>query len=401
MRILFVHNFYQQHGGEDASALAEKILLEQHGDEVLFYSRHNDEIKNYSIAQKALFFPRAVYSPRTSRELEQLVKQHQPQVAYVNNVFPLISPSLYHTLHVLGVPCIQVLHDFRFLCPNGWFYTHGQICERCKWGNYLNAFRLRCYKDSYTLSGLYGLTLGLHRLGGGMRKITAYVASTNFMKQKFVEVGIPALQIFIKPNFVDPNGVSPNYQQGDYAIFLGRLSSEKGVWTMVKAFERITEIRLKIVGAGSLEGPLRTYLSEKGLHNIELSGFSSGQDKWELLRNCLLSVVPSTCYETFGKTIVESYAAGKCVVGSNLGGIPYVIEDGKSGLVFQPGSEDDLVEKVRFLLARPAEIDRMGRYGRHLAETKYSSEENYRLTREIVGAVTDGLGGKPNGSDKW
>jgi len=397
MRILLVHNFYQQYGGEDDCALAEQALLRDRQETVIFYSRHNNEIKSYSPLGKGLFFPRTIYSRRTTEDLRRLVREHRPQVAYVHNVFPLISPSLYHALQSLGIPCVQVLHDFHLACVNGWFFTRGQICERCKFGNYLHAVRYRCLRGSYALSALYAATLGLHRAAGVWRKIPAYIAMTDFSRQKFVEAGLPEERIFLKPHFIDAGSVEPSYQGGDYVVFLGRLSPEKGIWTLIHGFERLRDMRLKIVGTGPLEQPIRAYVREKQIRNIELTGFQAAE-KWSLLKGSLLSVFPSVWYETFGKTILEAYAAGKCVLGSNLGSVPYVIEDGKSGLLFEPGNVGDFVEKVRFLASRPGELERMGRYGRQLAETKYSPGENYGTLRRIFETVLaertgNGLGG--------
>ena len=174
MKILLVHSAYQQFGGEDSVVKAETDLFKKHGDEVRLYSRNNDEIRQFGLVQKALFFPQSIYSWKTSGELEDVVRQFKPDVAFIHNVYPLISPAAYHKLQALRVPTVQVLHNFRPFCPNGFYYTQGQICEACKGGNYLNAVGKRCYKDSYTLSALYAATLGLNRLGGMVDKISGF-----------------------------------------------------------------------------------------------------------------------------------------------------------------------------------------------------------------------------------
>src|SRR5437868_2036962 len=184
MKILFIHNFYQQFGGEDSAAIAEQKLLEQNGHELLCYTRHNDEIAQYSFGEKAQFLYRTLYSRRTQQEIRAAVARFRPEVAFVHNVYPLISPALYHTLHSLRVPIVQVVHDFRPYCANGWYYVQGKICERCKFGNYLHAISHRCYKDSYLLSALYSGTLFMNRLAGMTDKIDAFICLTGFYKQK-------------------------------------------------------------------------------------------------------------------------------------------------------------------------------------------------------------------------
>jgi glycosyltransferase involved in cell wall biosynthesis len=387
MKILLIHDFYQQYGGEDAVALAEQKLLEQHGEQVASYTRHNDEIKGSRFLKKLAFSSATIYSPRTTKDLTEIVERSRPDAAYIHNVFPLISPSVYHVLNAMHTRSAQVVHDFRFLCPNAWFYTRGRVCELCSRGNYLNAIRYRCYRDSYALSALYSASVGLNRLAGMFRKISAFICLTEFTRLKLLESGIPENKLFIKPNFIDATNVAPCPGSGNYVVYLGRLSSEKGVWTLVRAFEVLKDPLLKIAGTGPLEVALKSYVREKGIKNVEFVGFKTGLEKMELLRGSLFSVVPSEWYETFALVALEAYAAGKPVIGSNLGSLPYVIENGRSGLLFEPANAVDLAEKTRHLLARPSAIEVMGRYARSLVETKYGPAENYKRLMEIFSQV--------------
>ena len=388
MKVLLVHSAYQQFGGEDSVVRAETELLKNHGDEVCLYTRHNDEIKQFNVAQKAAFLPQTVYSWKTSGEIKDVVRQFKPDVAFIHNVYPLVSPSAYHKLHALGVPTVQVLHNFRLHCPNGLFCTQGQICEACKGGNYLNAVRKRCYKDSYALSGLYALTLGLNRLAGVIDKISGFICLTEFFKLKMQEVGVPDSRLFVRPNFVYapvvPAGESPGNQ---YVLFMGRLSPEKGCWTLIRAFEQTPKIPLKILGTGPMDQELRDYVRGKGIQNIEFRGFKSGAEKWDILRNALCLVLPSEWYENFPVTVLEAYMACKPVVASRLGGLPYIVEEGKSGLLFEAGNARELAQKVQSLVNRPADAARMGEWGRRLTETKYGPEEGYRNLMKIFSQV--------------
>jgi glycosyltransferase involved in cell wall biosynthesis len=387
MRVLLVHGAYQQFGGEDSVVRAEKELLERHGDEVLLYSRHNDEIKQFSAADKAAFFPQTVYSWKSSGEIADAVHGFKPDVAFVHNVYPLLSPSVYHKLHALGVPAVQVLHNFRPFCPNGFFYTQGQICEACKGGNYLNAVRKRCYKDSYVLSGLYALTLGSNRLAGMVNKITGFICLTEFFKIKMQEAGVPDSKLFVRPNFVYAPPLSGDASSGNYALYMGRLSPEKGCWTLIHAFEQLPQVPLKILGTGPLEQELQDYVRAKGIGNIQFLGFKSGDEKWELLRNSLCLVVPSEWYENFPVTVLEAYMAAKPVVASRLGGLPYIVEDGKSGLLFEAGKVGELAQKIQSLVDDPSAAIRMGECGRRLSETKYGPDQGYTNLMKIFSQV--------------
>jgi len=389
MKVLFLHNFYQQFGGEDQAAIAERNLLERNGNELLCLTRHNDEMKSYSLWDKAAFFPRTIYSHRTEHEIKQAVGQFKPQVAFVHNVYPLISPSLYHTLYSLKVPIVQVVHDFRPYCANGWFYIDGKICERCKFGNYFHAIRHRCYKDSLLLSTLYSATLGINRVAGMTDKVSAFVCVSGFVREKMLEVGIPDEKIFVRPNFIEPDALpllsAPG--SGDYALFLGRLSAEKGPWTVVRAFEKIRDFPLKIVGTGPLEAELKQYIRDRKLDNIEMVGFKGGEDKWRMINDALFAVIPSECYETCSIVALEYLSGGKPVIASNLGGLPNVIEDGKTGLLYRSGDVPDLVEKIRYLLSNPARIAEMGRSGRRVAETRFGPQESYSNLMNIFAQV--------------
>jgi len=387
MRILLVHNFYQQFGGEDSVAHSEHQLLKDHQEEVLTYTRHNDEIKAYNYREKTRFAFQTIFSRRTKKDIQTLVKTFAPDVAYIHNVFPLISPSLYHTFHALGVPTVQVIHNFRFLCPSGWLYTQGQVCERCALGNYLHAVRYKCFRDSRTLSGLYSVSIGLGRFAGMLDKISAFVCLTEFSKQKLLEVGVPAHKVFVRPNFIDASATVPWCGEGAYAVYMGRLSSEKGLWTLIRAFEQSPETTLKVMGTGPLETPLRNYVKERGLQNIDFLGFQQGQKKWEIIKKSLFTIVPSEWYENFPVVVLEAYAAARPVIASNLGSLPYVVEDGRSGLLFQTGNPKDLAEKILFLVTHPQERRRMGDYARTLVETKYNPEKSYESLKAIFTQV--------------
>lgn len=383
MKILFVHNFYRNFGGEDAAALADKWLLEKYGESVVFYSRKNEEIADYGFFGKLHLPFEAIDSARTRTDIAAIIRHERPDVAYVHNSFPLISSSIYRALYDHGVPCVQFVHDFRFLCPNGLFHTNGAICERCKTGSFFNAVRHRCYRDSYTASFVAASAVAATRRNRVLDLIPLFVCPTVFSRQKLVEGGLPPDKIWIKPHFIETAGIAPRFIPGNYVLYLGRLSPEKGVLGLVRALAGCPDIPLKIAGSGPLEPEVRTFLHERQIRHIELVGFKAGAEKSDILRNCACVVLPSESYETFGLAALEAYAAGKPVVASRLGALPFVIEDGKSGLLFEPGDHHDLRAKLRHLLARPAQIERMGRCGRTLVDTKYRPAESYRNLKEI------------------
>lgn len=387
MRILLIHDFYQQFGGADWIALQEKEYLER-TDDLYFYSKHNNDIDTPTLGKKLSFAADTMYSRRVADEVRDIVQHFVPEFAYVHNLYPLMSPAVIHVLHSLRVPILQNFQDFRTICPNGLFFANGKTCERCIQGNFLHAVSQRCYKQSYALSSLYAASVGLYRMMGAIRKVNAYLFCTPFAQQKFVAAGIPVAKTFIKPNYVDASNVRPSTEVGSYAAFLGRLAPEKGLWTLVRAFETLPHRQLKIAGRGPVEDDLRRYVHERGIANIEFVGFKTGEEKRDFLRNSAFAVVSSECYEQLPISILEAFTVGKPVIASDLGSIPYIIEDGKNGLLYKIGVAEDLACKADFLFNDSEMAVRMGRYARHLIDTVYSPGHGRKLLLEIFRQVT-------------
>jgi glycosyltransferase involved in cell wall biosynthesis len=383
MKVLLVHNFYQNFGGEDAAALAEQHLLETHGDSVVVYARHNKEIAEYTWIEKVRGSAESVDCTQTRDEVARIARDVRPDVAYIHNFFPLISPSIYQILHQHAIPIVQFVHDFRLFCPNGLFYTGGSICERCKTGAFFNAVRHRCYRDSYLSSFLAASIVASARRNHVFDRVSLFVCPTEFSRKKMMEGGIPADKIRTKPHFVHATGVSPKFEPGDYVLYLGRLSREKGLFTLICALAQENTVPVKIAGAGPMEKEIRSILHDQGIRHIQLVGFKSGEEKWEILRNSAFVVIPSECYETFSLSAVEAHAAGKPVIASRIGALPFVIKDGKNGLLFEPKNAADLRQGVRKLFGQRSDIERMGRYGRALVNTKYTPEHSYNCLSAI------------------
>ena len=386
MRILLVHNFYQQFGGEDQVVLHELERLQKH-HEVCFYSRHNDDLINLGVLQKAQAAVSTLNSLRTKSEIESLVAHHRPEVAYIHNIYPLISPSIYHVLHALGVPIVQVIHDFRPFCTNGWFYNEGGICEKCKGGNYVHAIRHRCYKDSYAYSALYASTMTFARRSGAVGKIDAFLCLTEFARKKLMSAGMAADKLFVRPNCIDTSQIDPAVGRGEYIAYIGRLSREKGIWTLIHAMERVNGPVLKIAGTGPEEDAIRDYIARKGIQNIELLGFVGGDARSDFLRNCMFTIMPSEWYEMFPMVLLEAWAAGKPVIGSRLGAIGDLIEDGVTGLLFETGSPVDLASRIDHLYRSAYFRSRMGAEARALVEARYSPSASLTRLMEVFRKV--------------
>ena len=386
MKVLLIHSFFQNFNGEDALALAAKKLLEDHGHECIFYTQDNSETNNYTWQQKARFPLETIHSKRTVRDIKKIA-QDNIDVAYIHNIYPLISPSVYFTLRELEIPIVQIIHNYRFLCPNGYFFINGKPCEKCKTGAFHNAVRQRCYRNSYVFSSLYAFMIWRLRRSGIIDQIDAVICNTDFMRQKFIEAGISDKNIYIKPNFIETDHIESRPGSGDYVLYLGRLSEEKGLRPLLEVFEQLRDIPLKIAGTGPLDTELRQYVEQKKMHHVEFLGFLSGAEKAQALENSLFTVVPSIWYDNFPVSLLEAYAAGKPVLASNSGCFPHIVEEGRSGLLFERGNSAALAEKIRWLYQHPNELTTMGRYARQLVETRYSPEATYQTLLAIFNQV--------------
>jgi glycosyltransferase involved in cell wall biosynthesis len=390
VKILLVHNYYRQAGGERAIVRAQMELLSSYGHCVIKYVRDSCEIDHYGLGQKALFFPRTVFSRQTWREIHTLVKDELPDLVHIHNVFPLISPSVYRAVQALGLPIVQSVHNFRFMCPNGLFYTHERVCERCKYGHTRHAVRLKCYRSSLLLSVLYALTVGLHRRWGTFEKIDRFIALTPFSAQKLVEGGIASrYQVSVLSNSLPEPVPSPGSfaAREPYFCFTGRLSAEKGVHVALQAISLAPNLALKILGVGPETEYLKEMANECGLKNVEFMGYVTGEAKWRILRNAQALIMPSLWYEHCPMSIVESLAAGTPVIASDLGSLPHMVLDGRCGQLFPPGDAEGLAGKLVWMADHPERALQMGRAARQLFETRHRARVQYEELMRIYGEV--------------
>src|SRR5271167_950189 len=346
MRILCVHNQFEKYAGSDVVAAADERILAEHGD-VATYTRHSNEIGSATQLQKLGMGVDTLYSRRTVREVTDVVERFRPDIAYVHNVFPLISPSLYDVLYRLRVPSVHIIHDYRLLCPNSRFYINDQVCERCKLGNFWPAVAKRCVRGSTAYSALYASSIYMNRKLGLMEKIGGYICLTEFTKRLLMEAKIPENKLYICPNHIDTSSVTPQFGAGRYVLYLGGLYRDKGILTVARAFAQLPEIPLKIVGTGAAEGELRDFIASHQLSNVEIAGFKAGQEKLEYVRNSMFTLVPYHYYENFPLVVLEAFASGKPVIASARGALLSIIQPQQTGLLFRPEDADDLAAKVR------------------------------------------------------
>jgi len=324
--------------------------------------------------------------------LRSLIKEERPDIAHFHNIWYLISPSGYYACKDAGLSVIQTLHNFRFFCANGLLMRDSKVCEGCVGRLPWRAIAHGCYRDSRLYSLPIAIVEAFHKyIGTWKNKIDAYIALTEFGKKKFVECGLPGKKIFVKPNFL-PNPPKPEYSHNGYAAYLGRLSVEKGLDTLVEAFKRLESLTdhslvLKLIGDGPLRKEIEDKLKDDSISNVELTGRKDFDECIRVLKSTRLVIMPSLCYEGFPMTIREAFACGKPVIASRLGALAELVEDGKTGLLFEPGNPKDLASKIKWMLDNESACIEMGKNARRVFEEKYTAEKNYEMLMKIYGSV--------------
>jgi glycosyltransferase involved in cell wall biosynthesis len=383
--VLILHNYYQQPGGEDEVFATEARLLEERGHTVVRYTVHNDTITGRGGARLALD---TMWNRDSYRALREVMRGERPDIVHSHNTFPLISPAAYYAAHAEGVPVVQTLHNYRLFCVNAQFYRDGHPCEDClgrpfAWPGVLHA----CYRSSRPASAVVATMLGVHRaMGTWKNRVSRYIALTDFARAKCIAGGLPAERVVVKPNFVHPDPGAGD-GEGGYALFVGRLSPEKGVLTLLRAWERAGALLpLKVVG----DGPLAEQVREAAQRNpaIEYVGRKAPAEVLALIGSALCMVCPSEWYEGFPRVVVESLARGTPIVAARIGSLADIVHDGRTGMHFEPGDSDDLVARLERLVADEGARTAM----RHAARTEflasYTADVNYEKLMEIYRSCT-------------
>jgi glycosyltransferase involved in cell wall biosynthesis len=382
MRVLVAHNAYKYVGGEDTVFRNETALLRAAGHQVHEYWDDNHRIEEMNFIRLGAG---TIWSNSSRKKLRATIEEFRPEIVHFHNTFPLISPSAYYACHEAGIPVVQTLHNYRFLCPGALLYRDGRVCEDClpkrlKWPGVLHG----CYRNSRSATTTVTAMLAVHHLLGTWReRVNQYIALSEFSRRKFIEGGLPSERIAVKPNFVS---VDPGIREGlgDYALFVGRLAAEKGPRLLLHAWKLGKfSFPLRLIGDGPLRGDLEREREELGLCSIVFNGWVAQSAVTEIMKCARFLVVASQTYENFPLAIAEAYACGVAVIAPQHGAMAEIVQDGVTGLRFQPGSAQDLAAKLEWAFSHPAALEEMGRAARAEYEAKYTGERNYQILMRI------------------
>jgi glycosyltransferase involved in cell wall biosynthesis len=379
MKILVVHNRYRIPGGEDSVFADENNLLESNGHSIVRYVRSNDEINSGGLFNASL---QTIWSQSSYKDVRQVLVAEKPDIIHVHNFFPLISPSIFYAAQSMNIPVVQTLHNYRLWCLNAYFFREGGICEDCKDSPFLlPGIRHQCYRNSLAASTVLATMLSVHRALPTWDKVDVFITLSKFAQNKFIEYGLPAHKMRLKPNFVHPAPLLGDGRDNS-VLYVGRLSPEKGIDTLLSAWSQLgNRITLKIAGSGPLQKEVESVASQNS--GVQFLGQQPSEEIYRLLGQSKALIFPSLWYEGMPRTIIEAFATGTPVIASNLGAMATMIDSGRTGLHFEPGNVDELVQQVLWMLEHPSEWQVMRQKARQEFEAKYTAEQNYALLMDI------------------
>lgn len=392
MKILMINKFYYIKGGSETYFFGLKRMLEENGHEVIPFSMKDDKnfdseyseyfIENIDYTDKNILNKiknagKIIYNFEAVKKLRELIKAERPDIAHLHIFQHQISPSILKVLKDEGIPIVYTVHDLKPVCLNYKMLNENGICEKCLGEKYYNCLKNKCVKGSYLFSGVNTIEGYVHKVLKSYEYIDYYITPSNFYREMLIKSGIDKDKIEHIPNFIDSRDYVPNYEFEDYFIYVGRLSEEKGVETLIKAMEHVNESKLKIVGTGPMEKKLKDLVVERKIENVEFLGFKSGMELKNIVSKSKFMVIPSEWYENGPMSVLEAMAMGKAIIGANIGGIPEMIEENENGLLFKSGDISDINVKLNHILNSDECIKKFGKRSRGLIEKKYDSKVHY------------------------
>lgn len=389
-KVLLVHNYYRHQGGEDEVFTTEKRLLENYGNEVITYIESNAKVLQMG---KFHIFVRSIWSYQTYKRITKLIQEFHPDVVHIHNIFFMISPSIYFACQRNNVPVVQSLHNPRLICPAASLQLKGKICERCihkkfAWPGIIN----RCYHNSFFETFAIAFMIWFHYvLNTWNNRIDRYIVFTNFYFSEFNKSQIKTEGFTIKPHFVFPDPGQKKSKTGEYALFIGRLDYEKGIFVLLDAIKKTPLVQYYIRGNGQNVGKVMDFLIQNNLlDRVKIINAVPREELFYLIKNSKFLVWPSLgYYETFGLVAIEAFACGIPVIAPDIGVPSEIVIDHKTGLQFKSGNSSDLAAKINWAWNNPDVMCEMGLNAREEYEMKFTAEKNYTQLIEIYQKVIE------------
>lgn len=399
MKILLINKFLYRRGGDAVVTLDTGKLLQNRNHDVYYWGMKNSQNENYPYDEyfvndldyaeeknfnKAIAALNILYSFEAYYKLKSyLSKIGTPDIVHLHNFAHHISPSILFLLHAMRIPAIMTLHDYKLICPIYTLYRNNKPCELCRSGHFYNCLLNKCTKNSISKSFVNICEMYLHHyLLRPYMLVSEFISPSKFLREKHYSMGFNKRMTYL-PNFIDSVEIRPEFSYSERCcVYFGRLSKEKGLYCLINAMKNVA-IKLKIFGDGPLFNQLQSYIISNNFHNVELLGYLDRDRLRSEIKKSMFSIVPSLWYENNPRSIIESFALGKPVIGSRIGGIPELVIDGVTGFTFEPGNSLDLKLKIDKLSSDPGLIYTMGRNGREFVSKELAPEKHYSSLLEI------------------
>jgi len=382
VKILIVHNRYQQKGGEDTVVAAEEWLLRSHGHQVETLPADNDHIQ--SGISSGLAAVGSIYSFSGKRKMQEALRNHQPDLVHIHNFFPTLSPSIFAACSEAEIPVVHTLHNYRIQCARNSLYREGQVCEECVISrSFFPGIRHACYRSSRAGSAVVGFTMALHaQLGTWSSRISAYIALAKFAAEKLGRFRIPPDRIFVKPNFAIDRGMGAG--DGNYALFAARLTPEKGVQTIIDA-DAAGAFCMDVVVLG--DGPMRPALERAAARpgsRLKMKGFVLQDEMLTWMKGAKALLMTSLWYEG-GVPIVaiEAFSLGVPVIAGNIGSTAETVLSEGAGMLYAPGDHMEMAAALQRLADHPEATRLMRQRARNYYLATHTPEKNYERLMEI------------------
>lgn len=402
MKVLMINKFYYIKGGSETYLFGLKKALEENGHEVIPFSMKDE--RNYKSEYEEYFIDnidytdknfinkvknagKIIYNFDAKKKLRALIKKTKPDIAHLHIFQHQISPSILGVLKEENIPIVYTVHDLKPICLNYKMMNSKGICEKCIGGKYYNCLKGKCVKNSYLFSSINVVEGYLHKLLKSYDKIDKFITPSNFYRKKMIEAGFDENRVVHIPNFIEINNFQPLYKFDDYFIYVGRLSEEKGIKTLIKAMKNVDKSCLKIVGTGPIENELKTMVRDEKINNIQFLGFKTGDELKEIVRHSRFIVIPSEWYENGPMSVIEAMAYGKPIIGSNIGGIPEMIKNNVNGYTYEAFNSNELSKCINKLLHSDSDIVNFGIKSRETVEAYYNSQYHYNKIISIYNDV--------------
>jgi glycosyltransferase involved in cell wall biosynthesis len=400
MKILQINKFFYKRGGAEAYMLSLSDFLRDQDHQVIEFSMEHPEnlksdysqyfVKNYelnkreSILKDIIKAGHLIYSFEAKRKLAKLIKKEKPDIVHLHNFYFQLTPSILSVIKKHNIPMVWTMHDYKLICPNYRLFTQDKVCEKCKVFKYYNCLKYKCIKDNRPMSFLAMIESYLHNwLLRSYNKIDLYISPSKFLKSKVTEWGIDKNKVSQIYNFINIENFKPNYESGEGLVYFGRIGMEKGIFVLLEAMKDLPKIPLKIIGDGPLKKDVEDYIKDNNLSNVELIGHTTGNKLFNHIKNARFVVLPSQWYENNPISILEAFALGKPVIGAKIGGIPELVQEGKTGVLFNSGDSQALIRAIKDNYANTDNIAQMGHNCRKFVENNCQPQGHYQQIIEI------------------